>query len=146
MNKCSTLTSYSRSCRGGIIAYGIHKILQAVPSLNLRLKNKRNQLVDRKKIHLSIENTLLICKAVIKPIWSYGIELWGCASKYNIHLYSIILIMQRSQTKILRAIANAPCYVTNHTLHTDFNIPYVTSSMKESINITTTWKPIPIHY
>jgi len=33
--------------------------------------------------------------------------------------------MQRSQSKILRAIANAPRYVTNHTLHTDFNIPYL---------------------
>jgi len=33
--------------------------------------------------------------------------------------------MQSSQSKILRAIANAPRYVTNHTLHTDFNIPYI---------------------
>ena len=32
--------------------------------------------------------------------------------------------MQISQSKILRATANAPRYVTNHTLHTDFNIPY----------------------
>jgi hypothetical protein len=66
-----------------------------------------------------MENKLLIYKAVIKPIWSYGIELWGCASK------SKIVIMQRSQSKILRVIANAPRYVTNHVLHTDFNIPYV---------------------
>jgi hypothetical protein len=74
-------------------------------------------------------------QAVIKPIWSYGIELWGCAS------------MQRSQSKILRFLANAPRYATNHTVHTDFNIPYVmTSSMKESINTTTHWKPITIHY
>jgi len=41
--------------------------------------------------------------------------------------------MQRSQTKILRAIANAPWYVTNHTLHTDFNIPYVSDVIHESI-------------
>jgi hypothetical protein len=47
---------------------------------------------------------LLIYKVVIKPIWSYGIELWGCASKSN------IVIMQRSQSKILRAIANAPFF------------------------------------
>ena len=61
-----------------------------------------------KKFHLSIENKLLNYKAVIKPIWSYGIELWDCASKSN------IVIMQRSQTKILRAIAKAPRYITNH--------------------------------
>jgi len=42
--------------------------------------------------------------------------------------------MQRSQSKILRAIANAPWYVTNHTLHTDFNIPYVIDVIHERIN------------
>jgi hypothetical protein len=78
------------------------------------LKKKINWLTV-KKIHLCIENKLFIYKAVIKPIWSYGIELWGYAK-------SNIVIMQRSQFKILRAIANAPWYVTNHTLHTDFNI------------------------
>jgi len=55
-----------------------------------------------KKSHLSIGNKLLVYKAVIKPIWNYGIELWGCASK------SKIVIMQISQSKILRAIANVP--------------------------------------
>ena len=81
-----------------------------------------------KKSHLSIENKLLAYKAIIKAIWSYGIELWGCASKSN------IVIMQRSQSKILRAIANAPWYVTNHTLHTDFNISYVRDVIQERIN------------
>ena len=93
-----------------------------------RLKNKRGQLVDRKKSHLSIENKLLIYKVVIKQIWRYGTELWGCASKY------ITVIMQRSQIKILIATANAPRYVTNQTLHTDFNIPYVNDVIHERIN------------
>jgi hypothetical protein len=97
-------------------------------------------MVSRKKIPSIYRKQLLIYKAVMKPIWSYRIELWGCTSKSN------TVIMQRSQTKILRAIANTPWCVTNHTLHTDFNPPYMTSSMKESINITTNWKPIPIHY
>jgi hypothetical protein len=101
-------------------------------------------LIGKKKSHLSIENKLPIYKAAIKPIWSYGIERWGCASK------SSIVIMQRSQPKILRAIANASWYVTNHTLHTDFKIPYARDVIHERINkhhnIKTTWKPIPIHY
>ena len=42
--------------------------------------------------------------------------------------------MQRSQSKILGAIANAPWYVTNHTLHTDFNSPYVSDVIHERIN------------
>jgi hypothetical protein len=86
------------------------------PSTNFRLATVHGPLLTER---LTIENKLLIYKAVIKPIWSYGIELWGCASKSN------IVIMQRSQSKILRAIAKAPWYVTNHTLHTDFNILYV---------------------
>jgi len=81
-----------------------------------------------KKSHLSIENKLLIYKAVIKPTWSYGIEMWGCASKSN------MVNMQRSQIKILRAIAAAPQYVTNHKLHTEFNIPYVSDVIHERIN------------
>ena len=87
-----------------------------------------NWLIGKKKSRLSIENKLLIYKAVIKPIWSYGIELWGCASKSN------IVIMQRSQSNILRAITNARWDVTNHTLHTDFNIPYVSDFIHERIN------------
>jgi hypothetical protein len=80
-------------------------------------KTKEINWLIGKKSHLSIEKKLLIYKAAIKPIRSYGIEVWGCASKSN------IVIMQRSQSKILRVIANAPWYVTNHIPHTDFNIP-----------------------
>jgi hypothetical protein len=54
-------------------------------------KNKNYQLVDKKKSHLSIENKALTYKAVIELIWSYGIELWVCASQSN------FVIMQRSQ-------------------------------------------------
>jgi len=92
------------------------------------LKTKKINWLIGKKSHLSTENKLLIYKAVIKPIWSYGIELWGCASKSN------IFIMHRSQSTILRAIANASSYVTNHTLHTDFNIPYVSDVMHKRTN------------
>jgi len=81
-----------------------------------------------KKSHLCIEKELLIYKAVIKPIWNYGIELWGCASKSN------TVIIQRSQSKILRTIANAPRHVTNHNLHTEFNIPYTSDVIHERIN------------
>jgi len=65
---------------------------------------------------------------ILKPIWTYGIELWGCASKSN------IAIMQRYQTKILGSIANAPWYVTNQTLHTDLQIPYVRTVIHDRIN------------
>nr|KAF7438777.1 hypothetical protein H0235_001168 [Vespula pensylvanica] len=37
-------------------------------------------LISR-KLKLNIENKLLIYKIVIKPIWTYGIQLWGIAIK-----------------------------------------------------------------
>jgi hypothetical protein len=92
------------------------------------LKTKEINWLTGKKSHLSIDNKLLIYKAVIKPIWSYRRELWGCACKSN------VVVIHRSQSKILRAITNAPRYVTNHTLHTDFNIPYVSDVIHERIN------------
>jgi len=64
----------------------------------------------------------------VLPIWSYGIEVWGCANKSN------VVIMQRSQSKILRAVSNLPWYVTNHTQHIEFNIPYVSDVVLERIN------------
>jgi hypothetical protein len=67
--------------------------------------------------HLSVNNKVLLYKSIIFPIWTYGLELWGCASKSN------IAIVQRSQSKILRAFVDAPRYVTNATLHTDLGTP-----------------------
>jgi len=90
------------------------------------LKTKEINWLIGKKSHLSIENKLVVYKAVIKPIWSYGIELWSCASKSN------RVVMQRS--KLLRAKANSPYYVTNPNLHTDLNIPYVSDVIHERIN------------
>ena len=76
---------------------------------------------------LSLENKILIYKTVLKPVWTYGIELWGCAIKSN------KMIIQRYQSKLLRTMANAPWYVSNHTLHTDLRIPYVLTVFQERI-------------
>jgi hypothetical protein len=59
--------------------------------------------------------------------WTYGTELWGCASHSNIE------IIQRYQSKILRTLSNAPWYVTNHILHSDLHIPYVREVFQERI-------------
>ena len=81
-----------------------------------------------KKLPPSLENKTLIYKTILKPICPYGIELWGWASKSN------IAIMQRYESKILRTIANAPWYVPNQTLHTDLQIPYVSTVIHDRIN------------
>jgi hypothetical protein len=106
----------------GVINYG--EMIKRIRDVAEDEIKEINWLIGRKS-HLSIENKVLIYKAIIKPIWSYGIELWGCASK------SHIVIMQRTQSKILRAIANAPWYVTNHILHSDLKVPYIRDVIHE---------------
>jgi len=36
------------------------------------------------KSQLSIENKLLLYKAILKPIWAYGVQLWRTVSNSNI--------------------------------------------------------------
>ena len=102
-----------------------HHIAKKRKQIEIKFK-EINWLIGRKS-HLTIDNKLLIYKTIIKPIWTYGIELWGCASRSNIE------IIQRSQSKILRAIVDAPWYVSNQTLHTDLKIPYVRTVITDRI-------------
>jgi uncharacterized protein YeeX (DUF496 family) len=69
---------------------------------------------------LSIHNKLTLYKQVIGPVWSYGIQLWGCASESNIQ------VIQRYQNKVLKCNVNAPWYVWNSDLHRDLGIETVT--------------------
>jgi hypothetical protein len=71
---------------------------------------------------------MLVYKVAIKPIRTNGIKLWGCASKTNID------IIQRLQSKLLRAMKNAPWYVSNDTLHNDLGIPIISDVSKERSN------------
>jgi hypothetical protein len=65
---------------------------------------------------LSTNNKLLIYKTVFKPIWAYGIQLWGTASTSNIE------ILERFQSKALRMITDAPWYVPNTVIQKDLQI------------------------
>jgi hypothetical protein len=89
---------------------------------------KQLNLLLGRKSNLAIENKLLIYKTIIIPIWTYGLELWGCASK------SSILIIQRSESKILRLIVDAPLYVSNATLHADLGISCVQDAIHQKCN------------
>jgi hypothetical protein len=77
-----------------------------------------------RKSELSLENKTLIYKCILKPIWTYGIQLWGCAKPSNTK------IIQWLQSKVLRTITNAPWYVSNYTLHSDLQIPFITDEIK----------------
>jgi hypothetical protein len=77
-----------------------------------------------KKSQLTLENKIIIYKAIIKPIWTYGIELWGCSKPSNTK------ILQTFQSKTLRNLVNATWYVSNATLHNDPSIAYVTEVIR----------------
>jgi hypothetical protein len=68
------------------------------------IKTKRKQLnLEAKQMHwllgrrstVSIESKLLLYKAVLKSIWTYGIQPWGTTSNSNFE------IVQRFQSKTL---------------------------------------------
>ena len=81
-----------------------------------------NWLLGRKS-QLSLANKLLLYKCVLKPVWTYGVQLWGCAKPSHTQ------IIQRLQTKILRSITDAPWYVSNLTLHHDLHILFVVTEI-----------------
>lgn len=85
--------------------------------LNIRYR-KMYWLIGRSS-ELSIQNKMLLYKQVLKPAWTYGIQLWGCTKKSN------ATPIQTFQNKVIRGIVNAPWYVRNSDLHRDLNLPPV---------------------
>jgi murein L,D-transpeptidase YcbB/YkuD len=80
-----------------------------------KLRNVYRGRLWRQTVFLMAKRNFII----LKPIWTYGIPLWGTASQSNNE------ILQRLQNKILRMVTNAPWYVPNHVIHTDLQIPTV---------------------
>jgi hypothetical protein len=70
---------------------------------------------------LSVHNKIILYNQVIRPVWSFGIQLWGCATDSNIE------VIQRYQNKVLKCIVNAPWYVRNSDLHRDLGVKMVTA-------------------
>jgi hypothetical protein len=59
----------------------------------------------------------LIYKIILKPVWTYGIQLWGMASTSNIE------ILECFQSKALRMIMDSPWYVPNTVIQRDLQTP-----------------------
>jgi hypothetical protein len=78
----------------------------------------------RCKSKLSTSNKLLIYKTILKPIWTYGIQLWGTASTSNIE------ILERFQLKALHMTVDAPWYVPNTVIRKDLQIPTVKEEIR----------------
>ena len=85
--------------------------------INLRFKNLY-WLLGRQST-LSLSNKLRVYCSIIKPIWTYGIQLWSSASKSN------TMCIQRAQNSILRVLAAAPWYARNTEIHEHLEMPTI---------------------
>jgi hypothetical protein len=84
----------------------------------------QNVLVTRTQAQTLYNNKLLLYKAILTPIWTYEIQLWGTASTSNID------ILECFQSKTLRKIVDAPWYIPNTVIRKDLQIP----TLKEEIH------------
>jgi len=73
----------------------------------LGLKYKKMYWLTGRRSALSIHNKLMLYKQILKPVWTYGILVWGCTKQNNID------IIQRFQNNLLRNIVDAPWYIRN---------------------------------
>ena len=65
---------------------------------------------------LSMHNKQMLYKQILKPVWTYGIQLWGCTKQSNID------IIQRFKNKVPRNIVDAPWYIRNANLRRDLQM------------------------
>lgn len=87
--------------------------------IELENKYRENYWLLGRGSKLTTYNKVLIYNQIIKPIWTYGIQLWGCAKQTHIKQ------IQTFQNKVLRNIVGAPWYVRNSDIHRDLGIPSV---------------------
>lgn len=90
----------------------------------LGLKLHQLYWLTGRKSNLSTKNKLLIYKALLKPVWTYGIELWGSTANSNIE------ILERFQSKVLRTIVKAPWYVPNAIIARDLKVLPIKKEIK----------------
>jgi hypothetical protein len=76
-----------------------------------------------RKSQFSTTNELLY-KTILRPIWTYGIQLWGTASTSNIE------ILERFQSMVLLMIVDAPWYVPNSLIRRDLSWPLVKEEIR----------------
>ncbi|KAH8406796.1 hypothetical protein KR222_003427, partial [Zaprionus bogoriensis] len=89
---------------------------------------RQYQWLIGRRSKLKMRLKLLVYKSVIKPIWTYGIQLWGTASMSNRRT------IQRFQNKTLRMVSAAHPLHDNRTIHQELGMPWVA---EEIVRIST---------
>ena len=91
----------------------------------LTLKHRRMYWLMVRYSAISVYNKLMLYQQVLKPVWTYGIQLWGCTSQSNRN------IIQRFKNRVLRGIVDAPLYIRNDKLHKDLDVETVDIVIKK---------------
>ena len=97
----------------------------------LDLKIRKLYCITSTKSYLSVENKLLAYKAILKPIWFYGVQLWPSTSNSNIEILEIF------QSKVLPIITEAPWLVSNAVI---ISYLQVLSVRQEVVNYSATYR------
>jgi hypothetical protein len=79
---------------------------------------------------LSIHNKLMLYKQILKPVWTYSIQLWGYKKQINTD------IIQRFQNKVPRNIVDAPWYIRNADVHRDLQMEVLQMKLEISLRST----------
>lgn len=90
----------------------------------LKIKTRKLYWLLGPKSELNLNNKLRIYKAILKPVWTYGIQLWGTSAKSNVNM------LERYQSKTLRLITNAPWFVTNKAILKDLEMETVKDEIR----------------
>ena len=69
-------------------------------------------------------NKLKLYQQVLKPVWTYGIQLWVCSSQSNRN------IIQRFHNRVFRGNVDAPWFIRNDNLRKDLDEETVDSVIK----------------
>ncbi|KMQ86692.1 hypothetical protein RF55_14266 [Lasius niger] len=65
---------------------------------------------------LSSESKIAIYKPILKPVWTYDIQLWRTTKESNID------ILERFQTKTLRTMLGIPYHISNKIIYDNLKI------------------------
>jgi hypothetical protein len=91
----------------------------------LGLQYKKMCWLMGRKSALSIHNKLKPYKQILKLVWTYGIQLWGCTKQSDTDS------IQRFQNKVLRNIVDAPCYIRKADIHRNLQMKMVTNEIRK---------------
>jgi hypothetical protein len=73
-------------------------------------------LLNRKS-ELSIRNGVLLYKQLIRPVMDYACPAWRSAARSHVRRLQVL------QSKCLRLVIGAPCYLRNRQIHEDLGVP-----------------------